>query len=120
MEDIIEIILNNPFIIVGANIPKPRGHECAILYIHENNENHFLKYSTGNSGKIISKVEFRGAYQRLLDNNSFSRQWYNENFPQKATSSPCNFTTIGGIFLMLNIVEFIGNGCYQLIQPQNN
>jgi hypothetical protein len=117
MKDIIEMILNNPFIVVGANIPKPRGHKCTILNIHENNEKPFLKYCTGNSKKTISKAEFRGAYQRLLDNNSFTKQWFNKHFPTKAG---CNFTSIGGVFEKLGIAKYIKNGCYQLIQPQNN
>ena len=116
MEEIIQMILNNANIVVGkTNIPKPKGHPCVILYIHEDNENNFLKYSTGNSGKIVSKAEFREAYQRLLDNHNFTKLWYIDNFPIKAKNSGCNYTTIGGIFILLGIANHIRNGRYQLV-----
>jgi len=119
MEEIIEMILNDTNIVVGkTNIPKPQGKPCIILYINKNNENNFLKYSTGK--KTISKAEFIGAYRRLLDNKSFTRQWYNENFQKKAATSPCNFTSIGGIFILLGIAKYKIKGCYELIQPKIN
>ena len=113
MEEIIQMIIENPNINVGINIPKPENRPCIIICIQENNENCFLKYSTGNSGKIVSKAEFRGAY-KVLETCCFTKKWYTENFHKQSKNKSCNYTTIGGIFILLGIAEYIPKGKYRL------
>jgi len=104
----------------GTVIPKPmaksdfvikgwgkRRGEVALIYRIPNQKNPGFYYEKG-----IAKSEFEKAYQQILNNNNFSREWFNENLQGCAKEGDCNFTTIGGIFELLGLVEY-KRGIYQ-------
>jgi hypothetical protein len=57
------------------------------------------------SEKGITKAEFEKAYSQLVAEGRFTRKWFNANFVA-ATSEPCNFLAMGGVFVMLGIADY--------------
>ena len=71
-------------------------------------------YPVGSSKeKAVPFDTLYAAYQRLIGTGIFSRAWYKETFPAEERSRPCNFTTIGGVFVVLGFAEHMGNGVYR-------
>lgn len=105
-------------ILPGQIIPKPRttGHtikgwgmrrgEAALVYFIP------TKNSATQSQKGITESEFEIAFSQLKTSGEFTRNWFNEHLPQCAKEGPCNFTTIGGIFMALKEAVHSGEGRY--------
>jgi hypothetical protein len=98
----------------GTVIPKPmaksdfvikgwgkRRREIALIYRIPNQKNPGFYYEKG-----ITKSEFEKAYQQILNNGNFSTEWFNQNMQGCAKEGGCNFTTIGGIFELLGLVNY--------------
>jgi hypothetical protein len=111
----------------GTRIPKPnanadflikgvgkRRNEDAIIYLIPNHQNPQKPYSKG-----ITFSEFEKAYSELQSSGMFTREWFNKNLPECSKEGGCNFTTIGGIFELLNIAKYAGMGNYQRINSTN-
>jgi hypothetical protein len=66
--------------------------------------------------KGVNQDEFEAAYLQLKEVGSFTRDWFNSNLVKARIEGSCNFTTIGGIFELLEIAYYAERGCYRLIQ----
>jgi|SRR3990172_6005088 len=106
-------------IMPGQIIPKPftktnsvkgwgkrRDQPALIYYIPSRNSNK-KPYQKG-----VTESEFELAYRHLMQTESLTRKWFNENLTDCAAEGPCNFTTIGGIFQLLGIARYVGKGLY--------
>ena len=93
----------------GACIPKPkaepykikgwarRRNEPALVYFIPNLSNPAYPREKG-----ITETEFEKAYNQLCETGEFTRQWFQRSLAKCAADEPCNFTTIGGIFVLLD------------------
>jgi len=105
----------------GVVIPKPeaksdfiikgwgrrRGEEALIYYV----PNHENRDRPNQKGVNIS--EWEKAYSRVMSGEDFSRQWFGKNMTACFDEGDCNFTTIGGIFQLLDLVDY-ERGVYRL------
>lgn len=109
---VVELCKNN------TPIPKTKGRythilKVAIAKIHGEEKDSFY-YSIGSSSiKAVPFDTLYAAYRRLTETGTFSRAWYKETFPAEAEDYPCNFTTIGGVLVVLGFAEYIENGVYR-------
>lgn len=62
--------------------------------------------------KGVTDQEFESAYEVLNSSGEFTRVWFNENLPRCAKEGSCNFTTIGGIFALLDVARYLERGVY--------
>ena len=66
-------------------------------------------------GKGITETEYKISYQQLLDVGEFTREWFNKNLPNCAKEGSCNFTTIGGLFILQNYATYSERGIYKKV-----
>jgi hypothetical protein len=105
----------------GVVIPKPeaksdfivkgwgkRRREEALIYFVPNHKNPDKPYQKG-----INNSEWDKAYSRVMSGEDFSRQWFEKNMTACSDEGDCNFTTIGGIFQLLDLVDY-DRGVYRL------
>jgi hypothetical protein len=101
-------------VITGTVIPKPdakkdfvvkgwgmRRKEEALIYRIPNHRNADKPHEKG-----ISVGEWRRAYRRISGGEDFDKDWFSRNMPACAEEGDCNFTTIGGIFQLLGLVDY--------------
>lgn len=93
------------FIVKGVGIR--RGEE-AIVYFIPNNKSPEKPYEKG-----ITKTEFETALAELNLNGEISRKWFSDTFPRSNKEGPCNFTTLGGFLILLNLAQYCGSGLYK-------
>ena len=109
---VVELYKNN------TPIPKTKDMytyilKVAVAKIYGEKKDSFY-YSIGSSRtKAVPFGTLYAAYQRLTETGTFSRTWYKETFPAEARSRPCNFTTIGGVLVVLGFAEYMENGVYR-------
>lgn len=98
----------------GTVIPKPdnrvdfivkkwgkrRGEEALVYQI----PNHADPNKPHEKG--ITVKEWQRAYRRILFDNSFDKDWFTRTLDKCAEEGDCNFTTIGGIFQKLGLVDY--------------
>ena len=51
-------------------------------------------------------------YKELLVSGELKTEWFKKTFPNEYKGRPCNFTTIGGVFELLNIATYKSRGVY--------
>ena len=99
----------------GTPIPKPNGQ--TILTMSDKVGSNRFQYTLGQGRKkSIPFATLFGCYKKLTTDGEFTRQWFGTKFKAEHASSPCNFTTIGGIFVERKIAEYCGNGVYKLVK----
>ena len=104
----------------GTVIPKPaakanflvkgtgtRRGERALIYTIPNHKNPDKPYQKG-----ITATEIERAYQQLITSGRFNRDWFNRYLPGCSKEGGCNFTTIGGLFILLGVAKYAGSGEY--------
>lgn len=62
--------------------------------------------------KGITASEWTAAYSQLMQEGRLTHGWFREHLPACMKEGSCNFTTVGGIFEMLEIAEYGEPGCY--------
>lgn len=96
-------------------VPKPNG--TTILNMSDKAGNDRFQYTLGQERKkSIPFVTLFKCYEKLAADGELTRRWFAKEFKAEHESSPCNFTTIGGIFVKMEIAEYGGNGVYVLIK----
>lgn len=101
----INSIINSLF--VGMKIQKPRK-ETEILKIMDNG----FEYRIGEkSKKKVTYEEIEEAIKEIKETGMITRKWYKNKFPKNSYNNPCNFTTIAGLLVKLQLAEYI-NGRY--------
>ncbi|MCI6952658.1 MAG: hypothetical protein MR839_01975 [Spirochaetia bacterium] len=108
---VVELYKNNTL------IPKPntsaRILKIAVANIHGEEKDSFYYLIGSSRTKAVPFDTLYAAYQRLTETGTFSRAWYRETFPAEARSRPCNFSTIGGVLVVLGFAEYMKNGVYR-------
>lgn len=54
-------------------------------------------------------------YEQLYKTGFLTRIWFRTDFPFEHLTRPCNFTTIGSIFVKLGFAEYVNDGKYKKI-----
>jgi len=98
----------------GIVIPKPKAKadyvvkgwgmrrgEAALIYRIPNHKNPSKPYEKG-----VNVGEWYKVYNCIINGEKFTRDWFNRNIPDCAEEGSCNFTTIGGIFQLLGLVDY--------------
>ena len=110
----------------GTVIPKPeakadflvkgvgmRRGERAIIYTIPNQMDPDRPYEKG-----ITVSELERARHELLSSRKLTRQWFVENLPECNKEGSCNFTTIGGLFILLEEAVYQKRGVYVCVRPR--
>lgn len=107
-------------IVSGTVIPKPeaeanvvkvwgkRRGETALVYCIPNHGNPSKPHEKG-----VTESEFEKAFSELKDSGEFTRAWFNKHLPNCAKEGACNYTTIGGIFVLLGEATYLSRGVYE-------
>ena len=104
----------------GTRIPKPEARgayvvkrwgcgqgERALVCTIPNHNNAMRPYE-----KQITESEWVRAYRRLAETGEFTRKWFRCAMPDCYTEGSCNFTTIGGVFVLLGVARYARRGAY--------
>ena len=98
-------------------VQKPSGQ--TILAVSNRIGQNRFQYTlgTGRKKSIPFATLFR-CYEKLTADEKLTRPWFATEFEAEHTSNPCNFTTIGGIFVEMKIAEYDGknSGTYTLVK----
>ena len=86
-------------------IQKPKS-KSQLLGMCEKNGGAALEYQLPSKTKKVTITEFLVAYKELKRNTFINHSWYTKRFPNIDGNSPCNFTTIGAVFVKLGIAEY--------------
>lgn len=104
----------------GTVIPKPeaiadfkikgwgrRRSEPALIYWIPNHKTPSKPLAKG-----VTISEFERAYAEITTNGQLTRTWFNSSLASCSREGGCNFTTIGGIFELLELARYAGRGTY--------
>ena len=100
-----EELLNKIHTISHEIINKPRS-KCKLLGISQKKGEEALEYQLPSTTKKVMMTEFYEAYKEINKNLFIRHNWYTNQFPNIDKNSPCNFTTIGAVFVRLDIAEY--------------
>ncbi|MDF2372516.1 MAG: hypothetical protein P1V21_17160 [Rhizobiaceae bacterium] len=105
----------------GTSIPKPQSNESskifgwgrrrgekALVYAMPNHKTPEKPHKKG-----ITITEFKLAYDVLLSTGKFTRAWFEIHMPECNNEGGCNFTSIGGVFELVGVAEYVARGGYQ-------
>lgn len=90
------------------------GEERAIYYSIPSREK-----GKQSGQKFITEKQLEEAYGQLLAAGELTRQWWNENIRHSETEGGCNFTTVGGLLVLLKEAERIKRGTYRRLLQSN-
>lgn len=65
------------------------------------------------SEKRIRSSAFVEAFRVLQGTGRLTRTWFARRFPDLERDGSCNFTTLGGVFVLLGEARYIGSGEYE-------
>lgn len=85
-----------------------RRGERALIYSIPNNNDPKNPYEKG-----VTASEFEKAYDQLMRTGELTRRWFKRNIPACEAEGPCNFTTVGGLFILLRKSMYAARGVYQ-------
>ncbi|HUW08480.1 MAG TPA: hypothetical protein VM537_02070 [Anaerolineae bacterium] len=105
----------------GTIIPKPRPRgdhiikglgkrrgETSLIYTIPNHNNPRKPCEKG-----VTVSELEQSYARLIASGTFTREWFVNTLPECNAEGSCNFTTIGGLFVLLGRAVYEGPGIYR-------
>jgi hypothetical protein len=87
-----------------------RRNQDALIYKIPNHSAPLRPYEKG-----VTQNEFEAAYAEIMASGHITRKWFNANLPACAKEGACNFTTIGGIFVLLGVAQHSKRGQYTRI-----
>lgn len=124
-----KIMKNNKMVVIdrvfkiappGTVIPKPfaTGQFCvvrkgkhrrarALIYSIPNKKRPRCPYEKG-----VTASEFKKAYNQLINTGQLTRRWFKKKFPACEAEGSCNFTTVGGLFILLGRAIYATRGVY--------
>jgi len=104
----------------GTRIPKPetdnpyrvkgwgrRRGEPALIYFIPNGNNPSKPYEKG-----VTLSEWKLACERLETTGELCSSWFTSELPGCSGEGSCNFTTIGGVFVLLGLAARAERGLY--------
>lgn len=90
------------YIYKGAIIQKP-NKTTFITQV----DNDGFRYKIGEkSSKKVLFDELKIAISTLNAHKFIDRQWFNKTFGKRAEYNPCNYTTIGGVLINMDLVYY--------------
>ncbi|WP_242865293.1 hypothetical protein [Clostridium sp. ATCC 25772] len=70
--------------------------------------------------KKVTYDEIEEAIKEISEKGIITRQWYKDKFPKTSKNNPCNFTTIGGILVKVELAEYtVGKYLYKKNKSNN-
>jgi hypothetical protein len=84
-----------------------RRDQRALIYTIPNRNNPTKHYEKG-----ITYVELEEAYAQLRRAGRLTNPWFRHHLSACYTEGSCNFTTVGGLFVLLGEAEYDGPGLY--------
>jgi hypothetical protein len=93
------------FIVKGQGICRGKP---AIIYTIPNHKNPDKPYQKG-----INAAELEAAHNQLLSSGSLTKQWFKKKLPKCDAEGGCQFTTVGGLFVLLGEALYASRGTYQ-------
>ena len=110
-------------IVPGRLIPKPdtdreyrvkgwgtRRGERALIYFIPNGKDESKPHQKG-----VTVSEWRRVYERLVSVGELRHSWFKSALPACHGEGSCNFTTIGGVFVLLGLAARNGRGTYRKV-----
>ncbi len=70
------------------------------------------------SRKRVTASAFELSFSALQTAEGFTKSWFDEHLPDMARDGACNFTTIGGVFILLGEALYASRGRYAKIEPE--
>ena len=121
MDDFDAVIADIKSLPIGTFIPKPqsdqssrifgwgkRRGEQALVYAMPNHSNPTKPHKKG-----ITISEFKRAFEVLRSTGEFTRVWFGQHMPDCNKEGSCNFTSIGGIFELVDVAVHVDPGIYR-------
>ena len=97
----------------GTPIKRPRSTCVVKSWGKRRGEPALIYTMKGGGGKGITESEWRCAFEQLQREGELTRPWFNDALAECRKGEPCNFTTIGGVLVLLGVATYNGNGCYK-------
>ena len=104
----------------GTVIPKPHGGtfkvkgqgmrrgEDSVVYFIPNHREPTKPYEKG-----IRASELERAYDRLTKSGLLTHEWFRTHLPACEAEGSCNFTTVGGLLILLGVATYASRGAYR-------
>ena len=97
----------------GTQITKPRS-TCVVIGWRRRRGEDALIYKMGRgSEKGIAESEWVHAFEQLQRAGELTGYWFKDALVGCCKEGKCNFTTIGGVFVLLGFATYRGNGRYE-------
>jgi hypothetical protein len=93
--------------IIGLIIPTPSAEIPHTIKRINTRRGRYISYKSGKSTKTVREEMIETSHAHLVQAGNFKRDWFERNFGKAATNTPCNFTTIGGLFCLLQDAEYL-------------
>ena len=107
----------------GTLIPKPetdreyrvkgwgrRRGERALIYLIPNRKGKSSSYQKG-----VTISEWKRAHERLMAAGELRHSWFRSVLPACHGEGSCNFTTVGGVFVLLGLAVREERGAYRKV-----
>ncbi len=85
-----------------------RRGERALVYSIPNRRTPARPYAKG-----VTVSDWEQAYEQLMSTGPLAYSWFKSAMTECCKSGACNFTTIGGVFVLLGIAVRHGRGVYR-------
>jgi len=103
----------------AVQIPRPQSAPYTVLGWRQSRGEDAVAYeipkranTRSNSTKRITCSALEASFSELQSSGSFTRSWFDQNLPDLARDGACNFTAIGGIFVVLGEAVYGSRGHY--------
>jgi hypothetical protein len=105
----------------GTKIPKPQTRRAYVVIgwgMSRGEEALVYELPTRpgtkrSSRKRIPSSAFEETYRILVDTGEITRDWFVSHYPKLDADGSCNFTTLGGIFVLLEEAVYERPGVYK-------
>lgn len=105
----------------GTVIPKPETNDEKVKGWGKRRKKDALIYIIPpDHEKGVNLKEFKQAFDQLTNNGDFTRKWFKNNMLDCNKEGGCNFTTIGGIFVLLGIAKYMGEEIDKIYSPEES
>lgn len=105
----------------GTQIPKPRSTEIytVVRWGKSRGEEALVYQIPAKHGTIkpsekrVTVSAFRKAFDILQKSGKITRSWFAQEFPKLESDGSCNFTTLGGVFVLIGEAWYARPGEYE-------
>ncbi len=97
----------------GTPIKRPRSTSVVKGWGRRRGEPALIYTIEGGHAKGITESEWRRAFEQLQRKGELTKPWFKDALAKCSKEGDCNFTTIGGVLVLLGVATYNGNGCYK-------